>query len=272
MDRQLFLPLYDCSEYIERYKNRGIFCTRFSKDFQSKCFLYSASESNSITYDRASELNKSIDLCYVYDMFHFENMEFTVEGFSEINKDIQSIINCGFKYIMVSNPFIIEILCNEYSDKINVVISSQLEINSSQSKIFFDVLNNTESISHIVISQNYICEEDFNSILQVFSDKKIVVEVDRLYSKNQIIHEHYYNMLYGYYNQNVECNISKFIEESRKYIEKTKKSMLESKIIQYKIGEINVDRKCVEYNIEKLNQELYDDIIICDYSMWTERV
>ena len=51
----------------------------------------------------AEYLNSQFRLCYIYDMFNFENKEFTITGYTAINNDIKKIISCGFKYIMVSN-------------------------------------------------------------------------------------------------------------------------------------------------------------------------
>lgn len=125
MNKDLLLPYNSDKDYLYSIPKNSILQTRFKNDFQSDCLLYKECIKQAIKERKAEYLNSQFRLCYIYDMFNFENKEFTITGYTAINNDIKKIISCGFKYIMVSNPYIIELICNEYANDINIIVSSQ---------------------------------------------------------------------------------------------------------------------------------------------------
>lgn len=265
---EMLLPLYMDESFMGSESEGRIFLTRFEHDFQKDCFLFHEARDCAISPEEARSISGRYQLCYAYDMFHFENREFTVEGYKEICTDIQTMIDTGFKYILVSNPYIIELLCNEYSEDLRVIVSSQLEINHAHSKIFFDVLNNTKNISYVVVSQNHLHKQEFEEMRRTFGSIELMVELDRLISDNQIVHEQFNNMLYGYYNDSVKCHIKKYIEENRRYFRKQDLVDQFDENISYKLGELGVDKKIPEKNLEHLLHNELEDIQVIDYDLW----
>lgn len=152
--KHFFLPYlklnkFSVGNYYKKLPKNSIIFGRFKNDFQSNCFLYKLGKLNSISGKDIKFLKQQgFKLCYSYEVFDFENREFTINGYKKIRSDVDRIISSGFDYICVSNPYIIEIICNEYKKKINLVVSANLEINSPRGKLFFDLLNDTSSISH----------------------------------------------------------------------------------------------------------------------------
>lgn len=268
MKRDIFLPYLKDEEYLNSLTDNCILYTRFKDDFQSKCFLFKSSEEKSITESEMMDFKDKYNFCYVYDMFNMENKEFTVEGYKSINQDIKKAINMGFKYIMVSNPYIIELLCNEYKGDINVVISSQLEFNSLQSKIFLDVLNDTSCISHIILSQNHLNYTEVSSIIASMPDIKMVIELDRAASDNQIVHEFYYNILYGYYHENISEHLQKFLNENKTKFKTPKDMFYDCNNLNYKIGEINLKKEDIIYNLQKIKDKKIEEIKVIDFNLW----
>lgn len=264
---KILLPLYIDEHYLASVPANAILFTRFKNDYQDNCFLFHEIQEYTISQEESEKLSKKYHLCYLYDMFHFENREFTIEGYEEINSDIKNIISSGFKYILVSNPYIIELLCNEYSGGINVIVSSQLEINSSHSKIFFDVLNSTSNISHIIVSQNHLHKKEFDEMKRTF-DVELIVELDRLISDNQIVHEHFYNMLYGYYNNSVKSNLIEYISDNQKYFRRQDLVEYYDESISYKLGELNLNQKILQENLSYLINGKLKNINVIDYDLW----
>jgi len=232
--------------YYRKLPKNSIIYGRFKNDFQSNCFLYKLAKHNSISKKDIKFLKKlGFKLCYSYEMLDFENREFTINGYKKIKSDIERVIFSGFDYICVSNPYVIEMICNEYRKKINLVISANLEINSPRGKLFFEVLNDTSSISHLIVSQNHLNLFRLKKIKEVFKGVNVVLEIDRLASDNQIIHEHYYNVLYGYYQRGVKKYLKKFVRENLEYFKTPKDLIYLETGINYKVGEIIADSKLV---------------------------
>jgi hypothetical protein len=269
MKNDLFLPFIKSDEYIAKLPYNSIVYGRKDGDFQKDCFLFKNSTTNSFNKKYVLSLkNKGIRTAYVYDMFDFENKEFTVQGYQNIRKDIDNIVEMGFKFIIVSNPYIIELLCNEYrTTGINVVISSLLEINSTRGKIFFDVLNDTSIISHIILSQNHMSEKHLNAILKQYPNIKIVLEIDRFASDNQIVHENYYNWIYGYYNEYVLKYLNEYIERNKAYTKKANELFYSNENLCYKLGEINASANIVLNNLYALKEDI-NNMKIVDYYLW----
>lgn len=265
---KILLPLYLDENSKDSILDDMILYTRFKHDFQEDCFLFHETRKCTITQEEAKNLSKKYQLCYLYDMFHFENREFTVEGFQEINSDIQNIINSGFKYILVSNPYIIELLCNEYKNDIGVIVSSQLEINSAHSKIFFDVLNNTSNISYIIVSQNHLHKKEFKEMRHVFDGIELMVELDRLISDNQIVYEYLNNMLYGYHNNSVKYYLKKYIKDNWQYFRNQDLVDQYDENISYKLGELGLDEKILQKNLGYLLNNELENIRVIDYDLW----
>ena len=242
---KLFMPYINDNDYLEQIKSEPdkdnlIIFGRYRHDYQDNCVLFNNSKHNAMTPEDVRKLKMSgFNICYVYDVFDFENREFTVDGYKALNHDINRIIKDGFTHILVSNPYLIEILCNEYKHKIKLVISSQLEINSVQGLLFFDVLNDISAISHVVLSQNHLNKSRFNELQLEFSKRNInvVVELYRPASNNQIIHEHYYNVLYGYVTKNAKEYVDKYFNKNQEYFKSTRDMYYKSQ--WFKIGDVN---------------------------------
>ncbi len=265
----LFLPFIKSKDYINNIPKNTIVYGRKDTDFQKDCFLFTTAIDNAFDEKDINTLkNKGINAAYVYDMFDFENKEFTIQGYNSIRKDINEIIEMGFAYIIASNPYIIEILCNEYKEAgIKLIISSQLEINSIRGKLFFDVLNDISIISHIIVSQNHMSKFHLNEILKQYTDIDIIIEIDRFASDNQIVHEHYYNWIYGYYNEYVVNYLKTFVENNKTYAKKANELFYNNQELCYKLGEINAEPELVLNNVQALNENI-NDIKIVDYYLW----
>ena len=95
-----------------------------------------------------------------------------------------------------------------------------------------------------------------------------MVELDRLISDNQIVHEHFNNMLYGYYNDSVKYHLKKYIEENRRYFRKQDLVDQFDENISYKLGEIGVEKEIPEKNLGHLLNNELEDIQVIDYDLW----
>ncbi len=252
-NRIYLLPYIEEEQYIVNLPKNCILYNRYKNDFQENCLIYKNSHQNNFNASNIHILKKKgFKLCYTYEMFDFENKEFTIEGYKSIISDIQQVVEDGFDYIMVSNPFIIEILCNEFSDLIKIIISSNLEINNVRGKLFFDVLNNISSISYIVLSQNQLTIEKIQEIKNKFDTHiDFIVEIDRFASNIQVIHEHYYNIIYGYYSIEAIKYISNFLITHMEYIKKNEELFYSLPYLSYKIGEMNIDFTIILNNLIK---------------------
>ncbi|UTR16385.1 hypothetical protein MM221_07515 [Salipaludibacillus sp. LMS25] len=269
MSKTLFLPYINSNDYLSNIPDNTILFSRFENDFQKDCLLFTESKKNCIYLDELEILiNKGLKFCYVYDMFHFENREFTIEGYKTIRNDIDKIIKSGFSYILVSNPFIIEIICNEYRGKINLVISSQLEINNERGKLFFEVLNDSSPITHLIVSQNHLTKSRLKKIINTFPNLEIILEIDRFSSDNQIVHEYYYNILYGYYNDFAIDILNEFIINNKKYIKSPEQIFYNYTNLGYKIGELNADPGIVLKNVSNFETMEIRNIDIIDLQLW----
>jgi hypothetical protein len=198
---KLMLPFLKGVNYENLASPNSMIYGRFSNDYQRDCLVFNVAIKNSMTVDDVSYLRSlGFKVCYVYDMLDLENREFTKSGFLSINEDIKNAIKSGFTHILLSNAYLIELTANEYKDQIQIVVSQQLECNSSRFRIFFDVLNDISSISHIIISQNRLTRRRLKELITTFREVQLIVEIDRWASDIQMVHEHYYNFLYGYHN------------------------------------------------------------------------
>lgn len=273
--RHFFLPYlklnkFSTKNYYKKLPKNSIIFGRFENDFQSSCFLYKVGKVNSISGKDIKFLkHQGFKLCYSYEMFDFENREFTIRGYRKIRFDIDTIISSGFDYICVSNPYIIEIICNEYGRKINLVVSANLEINSPRGKLFFEVINDTSSLSHLIVSQNHLNSFKLREIIRSFKGVNIVLEIDRLASNNQIVHEHYYNVLYGYYNKGVKKYLRNFINGNLRYLKTPSELIYTEPGLSYKIGEIIVNSSLILKNLNAFLTKRFEDIVLIDL-IWTK--
>ena len=131
------------------------------------------------------------------------------------------------------------------------------------------MLNNTSNISHLILAQNYQCKEEIKSIKEKIQNFNIVLEADRFTSKNQIIYEAYYNMLYGYHNDYIRKYLETFLNDNKKFA-KLPIDLIEKELdFSYKFGTMNTDIKLLVSNVRHFIREEYDKIEIVDYYLWT---
>ncbi len=265
MKTKYLLPYKNNTGYLNKIPKNSILFSRSFNDFQKDCLIFKQSNNQLLSIDKIPSIKEAgFKLCYVYDMFDFENREFSIQGFKIINKDIKQIIDIGYDYILVSNPFVIEILTNEYKNDINVIVSANLEINSERGKLFFDVLNDITSISHIIISHNHLNKSKMKSICNIFPTSiNFILEIDRFVSNNQIIHEHYYNVLYGYYNVESISYLKHFITKNIAYSKSSLDMYYGSKFI-YKFGELSINCDTILDNINYFENNEINKINIID--------
>lgn len=137
LSTKLYLPFLIDLNMKELKPSEVVFFGRLKEDFLSDCLLFKTGLINALDRERVTKLERQgYELCYVYDVLDLENFEFTIEGYKAIRKDLDSIIKLGFSQIMLSNSYLIELVLNEYANKIDVIISSQLEINSERGRVF----------------------------------------------------------------------------------------------------------------------------------------
>ena len=267
----LMVPFLKELNYQTHIPSNSIIYGRFLNDFQKDCLLFKHSKSNAMSQQEVNQLRGfGFKMCYVYDQLDLENREFTEEGFLSIRNDIRHIIKAGFTHILLSNAYLIELVSNEFSREIHIVISQQLECNSSRAKVFFDVLNDTSPISHLIVSQNHLTENDLLEMKSEFKNIELVVEADRWASDIQIIHEHYYNIIYGHYNNYAIEELSKFVKRTDilSKIKSPNDFYLDVPHITTKLGEINVKPKLFLNNLKKFLKKDYDKIRIIDFNLW----
>lgn len=244
---------------------------RSNGDFQLNCLLFKFATNNTMKDRDVARLRRlGFDVCYVYDMLDFENREFTIKGFVAINADIKRAIEAGYTHILVANAYLIELLCNEYVDQIKVIISSLLEFNSSRARTFMDVLNDSSAISHIVVSQNHLTIDKWIEMKKVFHDVQLVLEPDRWSSNIQMIHEHYYNIVYGYHKKSALKALKNFVNQKRVYahVKQPLELILEWPHNVYKLGEINVSPELLRHNLKALTAGDIRNIKIIDFYLW----
>ncbi|MCP4103073.1 MAG: hypothetical protein GY750_16885 [Lentisphaerae bacterium] len=249
-----------------------ILMTNFDDDFQKNYLKNMCSKHNAVTKKDIECLKKNYKLCYYYETLDFENIEFTIQGYDAIRKDIHRIIDSGFTYIMLSNPYIIELICNEYSNDIKIIVSSQLEFNSERAKIFFEVINDTSCIESIVISQKHLSVEKFKRMKNCFKGLNLISEIDRFSSEIQMVHEQYYNTIYGYYNENAVKYLKeltlKITEDNNKYgIKDVSKIIFDNESI-IKFGSPCSTYELLEHNITSFESGNIENIKCCDLLMW----
>jgi hypothetical protein len=268
---KLMLPFLKGLNYQNKAYLNSMVYGRFCDDFQKECLLFHVASRNFMIPEDVQELrDRGFDVCYVYDMLDLENREFTEAGFLSIDRDIKNIIRSGFTHILLANAYLIELVCNEYGNQIQVVLSQQLEFNSARAKIFFEVINDTACISHLVISQNHLTYSRLKELQSIFKGIQLVVEPDRWASDIQMIQEHYYNMVYGYYNEYVVDELRKFTskKEILQHIKSPDELHIDHPNLMYKIGEINMPLVLYENNLKAVLERDFSKIRIIDLYLW----
>jgi len=210
------------------------------------------------------------DVCYVYDMIDLENREFTREGFRAVNADLTRAISQGFTHILLSNAYLIELVCNEYAKDLKIVGSSLLECNSERFKVFFDALNDDRAVSHVVVSQNQMTPKKLKGLKKAFSDKKLVIEADRWTSDIQMVHEHYYNMAYGYSSDDAVEELERFAADADvlQHVKTPEQVWQDDPNFVYKFGEVNVSYEVWRKNVQKALAGQSEQIEIIDHALW----
>lgn len=270
---KLMLPFLKGVKYENLASPNSMVYGRFSNDFQKDCLLFNVAVKNSMTADDVAYLRTlGFKVCYVYDMLDLENREFTESGFLSINEDIRNAIESGFTHILLSNAYLIELTANEYKDEIQIVLSQQLECNSSRFHVFFEVLNDISSITHVVISQNRLTRARLNELVTLFKKIQLIVEVDRWASDIQMVHEHYYNILYGYYNVYAIDQLRKLSNDKGilQHVKSAADLLHNNQNLMYKIGEINVPAGLYEHNLQAILSKNFNDILIVDLNFWNQ--
>ncbi len=268
--KRLMIPFSRRLDYCS-LDARLIVYGRLEQDYQSDCLLFRASARAAMTGDDVARLRRlGAEVCYVYDVLDFENREFTPEGFAAINSDIGRAVGLGFTHIMVSNAYLVELLTNEYRNLIKVIISPLLECNSARSHVFFEVLNDASSISHLVVSQNHLTLERFEGMKRVFDGVQLIVEADRWSSDIQMIHEHYYNVLYGRYQLGAVAELVRLTrsERIRRHLAPCKHFLRSRGDVTYKIGELNAPAELVRANLDALLRGDFDAMRMVDLELW----
>lgn len=271
MPTKFMMPFFPQEKYDWFEHDKLMIFGRPKNDFQSNCTLFNHPRTRHMTENDVFRLRKTgANVCYVYDMLDLENREFTREGFNAVNADLGRAVSAGFTHVLLSNAYLIELACNEYAKDLKVVASSLLECNSARFRTFFDVLNDNSSVSHVVVSQNHMTSERFQGLKKAFSDKALVIEVDRWTSDIQMIHEHYYNMAYGYSSEDAIKALKRFStdENMKKHIKPLEHLWLFDTNLTYKFGEINVPHHVWRQNVTAGLTKKLQNVTIIDFALW----
>ncbi|MDD4617468.1 MAG: hypothetical protein PHW76_10275 [Alphaproteobacteria bacterium] len=244
---------------------------RVKNDYQSNCALFGHPNTRSMTAVDVSRLREAgAEVCYVYDTIDFENREFTKEGFKAINADLLRAISDGFTHVLLANAYLIELVCNEYAKDLKMIGSSLLECNSARFKAFFDVMNDDRPVTHVVIPQNHMTPGKFQGLKEAFPDKELIIEVDRWTSDIQMVHEHYYNMAYGYFSKDAITELDRFAKDGaiKQHIKTSEQLWLDDSDLVYKFGEVNVSHRLWKQNVEEGLAGCPRKIEIIDSALW----
>ena len=250
-------------------------CTMFFgrpvEDFATNCLLYCSAKSNAMNAaDVRCLRSNGFRVCYSYNVLDFENREFTELGYGAICDDIQRAIDWGYTHIQLANPYVIELATNEYASQVSVILSSQLEFNSGRARVFLDVLNNSSSVTQLIVSQNQLTKDRYSEIGHSFPGVQLVVEVDRWVSDVQVIHERYYNILYGYDTEHARAELRRVTTDPalRRALRPVSQFLFEQPGVLYKVGEINTSAELILANIEALRRGNYSLLKNVDLDIW----
>lgn len=225
---------------------------RPADDFLAECLLFRAAAHNSMVAVDVQRLRHAgFSVCYSYEMLDLGNREFTEQGYQAIVTDLRRASNWGYSHVQLCNPYLIDLVANEFQNELKIVVSSQLEFNSGRARVFLDVMNNPSSITHVVISQKRLTPASFSEMQQAFAGIQLVVELDRWLSDVQIVHERFYNILYGHDSSSARRELRR-LATSRDILTElipTKAFVLEQPKIMYKLGEINCTAASVLANV-----------------------
>ncbi|MDD3183319.1 MAG: hypothetical protein PHD48_11035 [Alphaproteobacteria bacterium] len=269
--KKFMMPFFPEEKYDWFPSEKLMVFGRVEGDYQSNCALFGHSNTRNMTAPDVTRLRKvGADVCYVYDMIDLENREFTREGFQAINADLARAVSSGFTHILLANAYLIELVCNEYAKDLKIVGSGLLECNSARFKAFFDVMNDDSPVSHVIISQNHMTQERFQDLKNAFPNKELVIEVDRWTSDIQMVHEHYYNMVYGYFGEEAIAELKRFTLEAfiKQHIKKPEQLWMDDSSLVYKFGEINVSHRMWMENVKAGLAGTPDKIEIIDSALW----
>ena len=271
---ELMVPFLRGLPESELEAGRTVIFGRPKSDFVASCLLFQSSGSNSITADDVQRFRSSgFRVCYSYETLDLENREFTEDGYRAICEDLHRAIEWGFTHIQLSNPYVIELVTNEFGPRLSVILSSQLEFNSARARVFLDVLNNPSHITHLVVSQNQLTQERFSEMRLAFAGIQLVVEVDRWLSDVQIIHERYYNTLYGHDSIYGRLELKRLtsLPAMRQALSPVQRFLFDSPELVYKVGEINSSLSLVLANIGALQHQHFELLRNADLEMWSCR-
>jgi hypothetical protein len=106
---------------------------------------------------------------------------------------------------------------------------------------------------------------------EAFPDKHLVVECDRWTSDIQMVHEHYYNLLYGYYNEQAVGEIRKFVTrpDISRYVKRVHDLLPFEPWLALKLGEIGMSESLYRTNLRAVLGGRQQEMKIVDFEYWT---
>jgi hypothetical protein len=237
---------------------------------QASCLLYTSAAENAMCQEDVEDVRRRGRMaCYVYDVLDLENVEFTPSGLSWIRKDLKQAITWGFTHIMLANPYIIELVTNEFARDIQVVISPQLEFDSERAAVFLEGLNNPVGISHVIVPTNRLTGLRLRELERAFSAQTIIVELDRWSSNVQLVNDRYFNVLHGSYHAEALGELQRLTSSADllKMLRRPDPLFLSGTRL-IKVGEIVSPPSLVTANLEAARNRRYDSVTVVDLHLW----
>lgn len=243
----------------------------FKDDFLSLFYKYNKKIKKSIFTEDSIKVYKenNIKPVYIYDVFDLQNFEYNKETYNTIRKDLDKIVNKGINNILLSNPFLIDLVSIHYRDRLKVIVSNLLDIHSFESMIFFETIENPESINCIELSQYMMTCEKLETIMSAYPQFKYILISDGLLTNNHIINSHYSDLLYGYNAENLDeyiVNLLKEIEEKKIYRDTLYPEVINENLF-LKVGNTFSTIELILNNIESLNTKSFQTLQISDFEL-----
>lgn len=268
----LMVPFLTTHFWTESGLSPRLVYGRFGDDFASDCLLYQAGSITTLTEDHIEALRSTgTSVCYAYDRLDFDNREFTRSGYRAVYSDMRRASSMGFTHVLLANPYLIEMVSNEFGDCLKIIISSQLDFNSARAHILLEALNHAESVTHVVVSQCQLEQGHFADMARAFKGLQLIVEVDRWLSDTRIVNDRYYNVIYGLASDaaNTEARRLTLDSSLRNLLRPVKPFLLDQSLeLVYKVGEINAPATIVTANARAVLTGSFSEIAIVDLHCW----
>lgn len=118
-------------------------------------------------------------------------------------------------------------------------------------------------------------KDKIKSIYKIFPNINLIIELDRWASDNQLIHEHYYNIVYGLDSPYARKEIQKYVNrlDIQSYLKTREEMFYNQKDIpnlSYKLGEINIPSALLSKNLSSFLNHKYSDLKIIDLYLWNK--